>query len=152
MKLSLRTALVAGMLVLPLSQAAAAMPQGDGSQTGDGSTPFTGLAQAPEANLFVGAATTSIPIDVPPGRGNLTPKLALSYSSGGGPSLWGYGWDLPIGKIQRSTKYGVVTNCSDPLINDYVLVLPGGTVECTLSGGTCVPRIEEGFTAVRLSG
>ena len=27
---------------------------------------FTGLAQAPEANLFLGAATTSVPITVPP--------------------------------------------------------------------------------------
>lgn len=32
---------------------------------------FTGLAQAPEANLFVGAATTSISIEVPPGPGPL---------------------------------------------------------------------------------
>ena len=45
-----------------------------GSSTGDGSSVFTGLAQAPEANLFVGAATTTIPIDVPPGHKNLTPK------------------------------------------------------------------------------
>ncbi|MCK6557289.1 hypothetical protein L6Q96_22340 [Candidatus Binatia bacterium] len=44
---------------------------------GDGSTPFTGLAQAPEASLFVGAATTSIPIEVPPSRKGMTPKLAL---------------------------------------------------------------------------
>lgn len=42
--------------------------QGNGAQTGDGSTPFTGLAQAPEANLFIGAAQTSIPIQLPPGR------------------------------------------------------------------------------------
>lgn len=50
---------------------------GDGSKTGDGTTPFTSLAQAPEANLFLGSATTKIQIEVPPGRGPMTPQLAL---------------------------------------------------------------------------
>jgi len=74
----------------------AQVSQGNGSQTGDGSTTFTGLAQAPEANLFAGTAGTSIPIQVPPGRKNLTPQLALGYNSNGGPSPYGYGWDLPL--------------------------------------------------------
>ena len=39
-----------------------------GRQSGEGSTPFTGLAEAPEANLFTGALTTKVPIRVPPGR------------------------------------------------------------------------------------
>src|SRR5574337_1161813 len=61
-------------------------PPADKNATGDKPSAFTGLAQAPEANLFVGASSTSIPIDVPPGRKILTPKLALSYNSSGGPS------------------------------------------------------------------
>src|ERR1041385_5633654 len=98
-------------LVLVLSTAAHAdtVNHGDGSQTGDGSTPFTGLAQAPEANLFAGAATTSIPIQVPPGRGNLTPQLALTYNSNGGASPDGHGWDLSLPKVQRSTKHGALS-------------------------------------------
>ncbi len=142
------------LCALTLSTAAHAQTnRGDGSQTGDGSTAFTGLAQAPEANLFVGAATTSINIEVPPGRRNLTPKLALTYNSNGGPSPYGYGWDLPLGKIQRSTKHGVLS-CTDPTYrNDFVLVLPGASVECTLepSGSPnlrCIPKIEESFLRI----
>ena len=33
-------------------------------------------------DLFTGRATTSVGIFTPPGRGGLTPQLALSYSSG----------------------------------------------------------------------
>jgi len=87
----LRRLLVALACAMSVSSASAEVNRGDGSQTGDGSTPFTGLAQAPEANLFVGASTTSIPIEVSPGRKNLTPKLALAYSSNSGPSPYGYG-------------------------------------------------------------
>ena len=122
-----------------------------GSGTGDGSTSFTGLAQAPEANLFVGASTTSIAIEVPPGRKNLTPKLALGYSSGGGPSPYGYGWDLPLGKIQHGTKHGVLPCSGSAYQNDYVLVLPGTTVECTLNttDNRCYPPTEEAFLKIQ---
>ena len=114
----------------------------------DNPAPFTGLANTPEANLFVGGSTTSIPIEVPPGRKSLTPKLALTYSSSGGPSPYGYGWDLPLGRIQRSTKHGVYS-CTDPTYhNDFVLVLPGATVECTLNGNLCKATAEESFLRI----
>ncbi len=99
-----------------------------GDRSGEGSTPFIGLAQAPEANLFTGALATSIPIQVPPGRKNVTPKLALGYSSSGGPSPYGYGWDLPLGRIERSTKWGT-PRCTGPHTDDFVLVLPDSTAE-----------------------
>lgn len=135
--------------VLFLASASAATAP-TGANTGDGSTPFTGLAQAPEANLFAGAATTSIPIDVPPGRGGLTPSLTLTYTSTGRQSPYGFGWDLPLGTIQRCLKHGV-PSCSDPRHrNDFVLTLPTGTVECTLEPqGYCRPLIEESFLDIR---
>jgi len=50
---------------------------------------------------FTGAAHLGYPLLVPPGRNGLTPKLSLSYSSSGGNSWVGVGWDIPIGFIQR---------------------------------------------------
>jgi len=125
---------------------------GDGSKTGDGSTPYTGLAQAPEANLFLGAATTSVPILVPPGRKSMTPQLALGYTSSGGVGPYGYGWDLNLPRLQRTTKHGVLS-CNDAsLRNQLVLTLPGASVECTLQGdGSCKPHVQAGFLRIQRS-
>lgn len=60
-----------------------------------------------EVTQYLGSATTSIPIDVPPGRVGLQPNLSLDYSSNGSNGWIGMGWDIPIKAIQRSTKNGV---------------------------------------------
>lgn len=118
-----------------------------GDRFGEGSTPFTGLAKAPEANLFTGSLGTSVPIQIPPGRKNVTPQLALQYTSPGAPGPFGYGWDLPIGRIERSTKWGV-PRCNGPHIDDFVLVLPTGAVELVQEspgGNTFRGKIEESY-------
>lgn len=99
-----------------------------GDRAGEGSTAFTGLAQAPEANLFTGSLSTAIQIEVPPGRGGMTPQLALQYSSGGGPGPFGHGWDLPLGRIERSSKWGT-PRCGGAASDEFVLVLPTGSSE-----------------------
>jgi hypothetical protein len=58
-------------------------------------------------NLPSGAATYTIPIEVPPGRGKIAPHLALTYNSYQRNSWIGVGWDLDVGAIQRSTKNGI---------------------------------------------
>lgn len=115
---------------------------------------FTGLSQAPEANLFVGAATTSIPIEVPPGRKGITPRVQLTYSSSGGPSPFGHGWSLSLGSVQRCAKAGVLP-CGDPeLRRRFVLNLPGSRVECRLDSDIqagwqeCLPLVERSFTRI----
>jgi len=118
-----------------------------GDRTGEGTTPFTGLAQAPEANLFTGALNTSVMIEVPPGRGGMTPQLALQYSSGGGPSPFGYGWDLSLGHIERSSTWGT-PRCSGPHTDDFVLVLPTGAAELVRESPTSKyyrPKVEEAW-------
>ncbi|CAN5614894.1 hypothetical protein BH09MYX1_BH09MYX1_33760 [soil metagenome] len=49
-----------------------------------------------------GAATASLGFEVPPARGVSTPALGLSYVAGI-DGVGGYGWDLPIPAIERST-------------------------------------------------
>jgi hypothetical protein len=95
--------------------------------------------------MFFGAATTTIPIVVPPGR-KITPSLALSYNSNAGPSPYGYGWDLSLARIQRATKRGARTCGAEH--EEYVLTLPSGTIECTFSNGQCKPRVQEAFVKI----
>lgn len=108
------------------------------AQGGEGSSQFTGLSTAPEANLFAGSMGTSVPIVIPPGRKNATPDLKLAYSSGGGSGPFGYGWNVPLGTIERSTKHGR-PRCiyTDPEFNhtrDFVLSLSGGQIEMVYEG------------------
>ncbi len=97
-----------------------------GSQTAT-ADPFIGLANRPEADLFTGSARTAIAIEVPPGRGSMTPRLALTYSSNGGPGPIGHGWTLPVGRIARSTKHGPPS--WDDAADTFVLELPGSSAE-----------------------
>ncbi|MGN7915674.1 SpvB/TcaC N-terminal domain-containing protein [Enterobacter sp. 22466] len=53
-----------------------------------------------------GAAGWSLPLPLPSGRG-LSPSLALDYSSGGGNSAFGAGWDCSPPAIFRMTRFGV---------------------------------------------
>lgn len=137
-----------GVLVLLLvaSSADADTQTALGSRSGEGSTPFTALAGSPEANLFNGSVSTQIGIQVPPGRKNMTPELALVYSSAAGPSPYGYGWYLPIGSIERSTKWGA-PRCSGAHTDDFVLMMPGGvSAELTVESGSVYrPKVEEAF-------
>jgi len=126
-----------------------------GDRNGEGADAFTGLAQAPEANLFTGALSTGISIGIPPGRGHMTPNLALSYSSAAGPSQYGYGWNLPVGRIERTTRFGV-PNCNSAAFDDFVIVLPGGAsaelVEDPNNPGEFRPRVEQGYLWAKLDG
>ena len=148
LRLLLAAALSSAPLLIGTDPAWAQQPQ---DPPRDAKSPtFTGLASAPEANLFAGGATTSIPIEVPPGRGKITPRLALGYSSGAGPSPYGYGWDLRLGRIQRSTKQGVLSCATAYRSGDFVLVLPQESVEFHEDEtGEYAARFEESFLRIR---
>ncbi len=117
-----------------------------GDRSGEGTTAFTGLAGSPEANLFTGALSTRISIMVPPGRKHMTPDVALEYSSSGGPSPYGYGWNLTLGQIERTTRWGV-PHCDSDHFDEFVLTLPGGVTAELVSVGSDEyrPRVEQKY-------
>jgi hypothetical protein len=65
-----------------------------------------------EVNLFSGAAEYTFPLDLSKARG-LNPQLTLGYHSSSRNSLFGWGFDLSIGQISRSTLKGVPTYNND---------------------------------------
>ncbi len=75
--------------------------------------PATGmrLIQPPSINRQ-GSANVSYPLWVPQGRQGMTPSLAVSYSSDGGYSWAGNGWNVSTSSISVDTKWGVPTYSS----------------------------------------
>jgi hypothetical protein len=81
--------------------------------TGSGEPGNPGVQLTISNSPFTGSAATRVPIEVPPGRGGIAPNLALTYNSQAGNGWVGVGWNLDMGAIQRSTKFGVDYNKSD---------------------------------------
>jgi hypothetical protein len=74
---------------------------------GSGSSLSPLLSESFQTDLATGSATANIPIVVPPGRKNMQPSLALSYSSNNPNGICGVGWGLSASSVQRSTKKGI---------------------------------------------
>ncbi|MFT4569755.1 MAG: RHS repeat-associated protein [Candidatus Binatia bacterium] len=126
----------------------AALGGAPGTATGDSGTPFLGLAATPGADSFTGTASTSIGIEAAPGRAAMTPSIRLVYSSGGGPSPYGHGWDLPLPRIERSTKRGVPGYDE---LDEYILFLGGGAMELQPDPdhpARFVPKIQGSFPRI----
>ncbi len=86
---------IVGLIALS-TQGATAMPMPEGKGSTD-----------PAVSENTGAANLQIPIEVPPGAGGLAPQIRLSYSSHQGDGPYGIGWDLNLGEIQCSQRFGV---------------------------------------------
>ncbi|MGB0910092.1 MAG: SpvB/TcaC N-terminal domain-containing protein, partial [Nitrospirales bacterium] len=114
------------------------------AQETDQNMPVGAVGGTVHADPFTGTATTSIPIDVPPGRQGIQPDLALVYGSSNGNGWLGMGWKLEKGVIERQTKMGV-----DYSGDDYVFRLSGINVELVNIGNDEYrAKIEGGFTRI----
>ena len=78
----------------------------DSGSVGKGASLSPLLSESFQTDLATGSATVNVPIVVPPGRKNMQPNLALSYSSNNANGVCGVGWALTSSSIQRSTKRG----------------------------------------------
>ncbi len=111
----------------------------------DQEAPVGSVGGAVHADQFTGMATTSFPIEVPPGRGGVQPDLALIYGSSNGNGWMGQGWKLEKGVIERQTKFGV--NYSG---DDYVFRLSGINVELVNIGNDEYrAKVEGGFNRIK---
>jgi hypothetical protein len=103
---------------------------------------FLPSIQGWQVSEFTGAATYSLPFDLPVGPGGIKPALELSYNSAATdstfgqrfkqPSSWvGKGWSLDTGEVAlRKIDAGNGT-----LINTYVLAFGEGVKPTSFSGG-----------------
>lgn len=83
-------------------------------------TAYSGAKMIPQALSLTGAATTSVPIMVPPGRANLAPQLALAYNSYAKDGIAGLGWNISVPFIQRNTKDGLDCSADNFVVNGSV--------------------------------
>ena len=99
-------------------------------------TPFYGAVSGSFATTPSGAATYTIPIDVPPGIAGLQPGLSLAYNSQGGNGLLGVGWSLgglsaitrcPKTYAQDGVKEGVKLDATDQYCLNGQRLVPYGT-------------------------
>jgi RHS repeat-associated protein len=95
-------------------------------------------------DLFTGAFTYRIPLEVPPGRNGLQPKLALVYKSSNGKGWIGKGWELEIGSIERNTRFGV-----NYARDDYIFRTSDGASELVNIGGEYRAKVEKDFIRIR---
>ena len=120
----------------------------------DSGMPLSGIGSSPQPDLFTGTLTTSIPIDVPPGRNAVQPSLALTYGSANGNGWVGMGWKLEHGGIFRQDKFGV-SYANNTGQNAFVMRmsgLGGDLVEAPGLPGEWRAKIEGSFTRVQQVG
>ncbi|MEO1396822.1 MAG: SpvB/TcaC N-terminal domain-containing protein [Cyanobacteria bacterium J06634_5] len=76
-----------------------ALPKGGGA--------IKGMGEKFAANPVTGSGSMSVPIATSSGRSGFGPQLGLSYDSGAGNGVFGFGWNLSIPTITSKTDKGL---------------------------------------------
>lgn len=82
-----------------LSPPSITVPRGGGA--------IRGIGEKFSANPVTGTGSMTVPIAMSPGRAGFGPQLSLSYDSGAGNGLFGFGWNLSLPAITRKTDKGL---------------------------------------------
>ena len=82
-----------------------------------------GIGEKFAANPVTGTGSATVPIAVSPGRSGFGPQLSLSYDSGAGNGIFGFGWSLALPQISRKTDKGLPLY--DDIAESDVFVLSG---------------------------
>lgn len=83
----------------PASPPVISLPKGGGA--------IQGIGEKFAANPVTGTGSLTVPIATSPGRSGFGPQLTLSYDSGSGNGLFGFGWSLSLPSITRKTEKGL---------------------------------------------
>ncbi|WP_156815662.1 SpvB/TcaC N-terminal domain-containing protein [Pseudanabaena sp. PCC 6802] len=78
---------------------AVSLPKGGGA--------IKGMGEKFAANPVTGTGSMTVPLATSPGRSGFGPQLSLSYDSGAGNGIFGFGWSLSLPSITRKTDKGL---------------------------------------------
>jgi RHS repeat-associated protein len=107
------------------------------------------LIDAPQANSQ-GTAAVEYPIELPPGRLDMAPSLALGYDSNAGNGWLGVGWSLNIPSVGIDTRWGVPRY--DAATETETYLLDGAQLSPVAHRGTPQPRTAEKVFHGRVEG
>jgi hypothetical protein len=106
-----------------------------------------GLGETFTPDLSTGTGTLAIPLDVPNGPNDSSPKLSLRYDSGTPNGPYGLGWTIALPRLIRSTMIG------RPRYDDSdTLVLEGSGPLVRFPDGTLRPQVETGDWQIAADG
>jgi len=98
-----------------------------------------GLGETFTPDLSTGTGTLAVPLDLPNGPNDSSPKLSLRYDSGSPNGPYGLGWTIPLPRLVRSTMVG------RPRYEDSdTLVLEGSGPLVRMPDGSLRPQVETG--------
>lgn len=83
-----------------------------------------GMGEKFSTNPVTGTGSMNVPIFATPGRSGFGPQLSLSYDSGAGNGVFGFGWRLALPAVTRKTDRGI-PRYFDRVESD-VFILSGG--------------------------
>lgn len=95
---------------------------------------------SPSVSPFNGSLSTAYPIEVPPGRGAVTPALALVYNSSRGNGFCGMGWGLDVPHIERVGEKNSLATYGNT--DKFVLSMNGSGGDLIRIGQSSIYRTE----------